>query len=119
MAALARHDLLMVIPLLLLALASAYQYWGLPDGIPGAFAGYGSALAEWDWMLLTGLATFTVGVQVARSVPARLDQTISRLVDRGVLALDANGRKALDQVLHARARTWAWRSGLIVAAAIA
>jgi hypothetical protein len=113
-----RHDLLVGVLLVLLALATAYQYWGLPDGTPAAFAGYGSSFADWDWMLLTGLVTLIVGVQVARGVRARLDQTIGRLVDRGVLVLDADGRQAFDLALDARARAWAARSGLIVAAAV-
>jgi hypothetical protein len=113
-----RHDLLLAILVLLLALACAYQYWGLPEGMPGAFPGYGSSFALWDWMLLSGLATLTVGVQIARGVRSRLDQSIGRLVDRGVLAFDLDARRDFDVALDARARLLAQRSGLIVAVAI-
>ncbi len=113
-----RQHLLLAIVVLLLALACAYQYWGLPEGMPGAFAGYGSSFARWDWMLLSGLATLAVGVQIARGVRGRLDQTIGRLMDRGVVTFDAHSRTTFERALDKRAPLWALRSGLIVAVAI-
>src|SRR5207245_2187011 len=118
-AARARQDVLLLVVLVsLLVLACAYQYWGLPESMPGAFPGYGNSFVRWDWMLLSGLATLTVGVQIARGVRNRLDQSIGRLIDRGALAFDVDTRLAFDVALDARALSWAQRSGLIVAVAI-
>jgi len=69
-------------------------------------------------MLLSGLATLTVGVQITRGVRSRLDQSIGRLMDRGVLAFDRDMHTAFNVALDARAGLWAQRSGLVVAVAI-
>jgi hypothetical protein len=117
-AAAARQDLLLAILLVLLVLACAYQYWGLPAGVPGAFPGYGNSFVRWDWMLLSGLATLTVGVQIARGARDRFDQSIGRVIDRGVLAFDGDTHAAFSLALDARAGVWAQRSGFVVAAGI-
>jgi len=114
----ARQDLLLAILVVLLVVACAYQYWGLPEGMPGAFPGYGNSFVRWDWMLLSGLATLTVGVQIARGARSRLDQSIGRLIDRGVLAFGRDTHTAFNVALDARAGLWAQRSGLVVAVAI-
>jgi hypothetical protein len=117
-AAAARQELLVAILLVLLVAACAYQYWGLPEGMPGAFPGYGNAFVHWDWMLLSGLTTLTIGVQVARGARSRFDQSIGRLIDRGVLAFDGDTHTSFSLALDARAALWAQRSGFVVAVGI-
>ncbi|HEV7826728.1 MAG TPA: hypothetical protein VGP02_17685 [Mycobacteriales bacterium] len=74
----------------------AYQAWW-----------WGLALARWDWLLLTGVATLLLGLPASRRLPDRVDTAVDRLTNRGALRPDAGD--ALRARLHGTAR----RFGLV------
>jgi hypothetical protein len=76
------------------------------------------SLASWDMLLISGLFALVVGLRQARLAPAKLDQTLSRLVHRGALQGTPEAQQRVRQVLRASVRTWTRRAALVVAIAI-
>lgn len=79
---------------------------------------YGRNVGEWDVLLLSGWATLTVALVVARAVPARMRVTLQRLVDRHVLDLDESELQRLVKALEARGMRWGGWTGAVVVVAI-
>lgn len=73
---------------------------------------------EWDLLLISGLLLFLVGVRLSMDVPRKMDDTLTRLVNRGVLHLNPEALQQLQNHLQRRTTTWSHRAGLIVAVAI-
>jgi hypothetical protein len=71
-----------------------------------------------DVMLVTGVLAFVIGIDMARSIPARLHRAIKRLLDRNVLDMTPEGRSAFEERLEQRVRPWAFAGGLVVAVII-
>jgi hypothetical protein len=69
-------------------------------------------------LLLSGWATLIVALVVARAVPARMEVTLKRLVDRHVLDVDQPTLNALVKDLEARGLRWGAWTGAVVAVAI-
>jgi hypothetical protein len=69
-------------------------------------------------MLVTGVLAFVIGVDMARSIPARLHRAIKRLIDRNMLDMTAEDRSAFQDRLEQRVRPWAAAGGLVGAAII-
>lgn len=70
---------------------------------------------RWDWMLISGWLLLLVGLGLAQRAPAKLELTLARLVDRGVLVMSAEPLQRFQQDLEQQVQTWAWRGGLTVA----
>jgi hypothetical protein len=79
---------------------------------------YGPRPRDWNVMLVTGVVAFVIGIDMARSIPARLHRAIKRLIDRDVLDMTSEGRSAFEERLEQRVRLWAVVGGLVVAAII-
>ena len=80
-----------------------------------SFVEEGGLSSHWDWLFLSGLGLFLIGALVARTLPARLQAALTRLIDRGVLVAQPDQVVALEALLAERAATWAHRAGLVVA----
>ena len=72
----------------------------------------GGDLQQWDWLLLSGLATFSVGVLLAQTVPDRLERMLGRLAAREALPLSPAEILVLRSRLDRRARVWGLVSGV-------
>src|SRR5262249_9844502 len=72
----------------------------------------------WDILLVSGVITFVIGLRVALRIPYQADATLTRLVDRGVLALSPEQLKHTQEDLDTRAETWAHRGGVLVGIAL-
>ena len=64
---------------------------------------------RWDWMLISGWLLLLVGLGLAQRAPAKLELTLARLVDRGVLVMSAEPLQRFQQDLEQQVQTWAWR----------
>lgn len=73
---------------------------------------------EWDMLLISGLALFVIGVRLSMDVPRKIDDTLTRLVNRGVLHLTPEALQQLQSRLQRRTTTWSHTAGLIVAVAL-
>jgi hypothetical protein len=61
-----------------------------------------------DWLLITGWLAFIVGLWMAETLPERLEDTLDRLVDRGVLAMTPERLTSFKQDIERRIqRRWA------------
>lgn len=63
----------------------------------------GTDLSYWDWLLVTGFGTWLAAVYHPLLLPDRLTETLTRLVNRGVLNREENPENLL-VVLHRKAR---------------
>jgi hypothetical protein len=79
---------------------------------------YGPRPRDWDVMLVTGVVAFVIGIDMARSIPARLHRAIKRLIDRDVLDMTPEACSAFEERLEQRVRPWAVAGGLVVAVII-
>ena len=74
--------------------------------------------AGWDLMLLSGVATFVIGLRLSQEIPSRLVTALKRLADREVLQTDFPTLERFEISLEKQAGLWAHRGGLTGAAAI-
>lgn len=79
---------------------------------------YRANLARWDWMLISGVITFIIGILLAKSIPKKLTLTLVRLVNREALLVDTEQLEKLKTRLEIRARIWEDRVGLFSMVAI-
>jgi len=77
----------------------------------------GTVLDDWDWLLVTGFGTWLAAVYFSLLLPDKLTQTLTRLVNRGVLNGDVDLAEFL-AILHRRARRSALLWSVAFAAAI-
>lgn len=82
--------------------------------LAGLWIAEASLQQRWDWMLISGWLVLLVGLGLAHRAPARLELTLARLVDRGVLVMSAESRQHFQQDLEQRVQTWMWRGGFTV-----
>jgi len=92
----------------LLVLAVCYMY----------YRELGWAWTSWDLMLISGLLAFIVALYLARTIPARMEQTIERLAKRGVFELSDQALVDFRSKIEARARLIAQVSAFVVGLAI-
>ena len=81
------------------------------------YLAHGAALAQWDWLLISGLVAFSVGVLLVRGLPTRFEQTLHRLAHRGVLT--PSDVELLLHDVQGRVRGWRAPAGLVVSLALA
>src|SRR5262245_15312316 len=79
---------------------------------------FGLDFSQWDYLLISGVITFVVGLPLVLDIPQHVETTLTRLVNRGVLQLTAEELGIVKQDLAVRAEQWADRGGLIVSLAI-
>ncbi|MBV8539291.1 MAG: hypothetical protein JO268_01755 [Pseudonocardiales bacterium] len=75
---------------------------------------YGAVVNSWDWLLVSGFGTWLAAVYFQFLLPEKLTETLTRLVNRGVLTGNRDLAEFL-AMLHHRAR----RSALACSAAFA
>lgn len=78
----------------------------------------GSDPHGWDWLLISGVVVFIIGVRFSNSIPGKLTVLLARLVNRGVLLADPERLEQFEAKLEIRAKTWANRGGIICGTAI-
>jgi len=74
----------------------------------------GWAWTSWDLMLISGLLAFIVALYLARTIPAKMEQTLVRLVNRSVFVLENQGLTSFQAKIEARARRFAQVSAFVV-----
>jgi hypothetical protein len=98
----------LVITVFLLLFFGAYQLFA-----------YGTKLAAWDWLLVSGFALLLLGVAQSINLPGKLAETLARLSDRGVLNMTTEDElRKLNIRLEARTSRWAARGGILSVLAI-
>jgi hypothetical protein len=74
---------------------------------------------RYDWLLLSGWLAFTLGLWLAQRLPDSLEDTLDRLVNRGVLAVSQEQLWSFKQDLEKKiTRYWAPICGSVTALAI-
>lgn len=74
----------------------------------------------WDWLLLSGWCTYVFAFLLARTIPDRLEYTLSRLADRSALVATPEQLERFCMDLEDRAVSrWAPAFGIVVALALA
>lgn len=74
--------------------------------------------SQWDLLLLTGVLTFILGLQLVVDVRKRFERTVSRLYVREVLKIGKKEKDELLKRLEENAQNWARGGGIIAALAI-
>jgi hypothetical protein len=101
----AERDLVLVVGGLLFAyLVETFFLFGWPP-------------SKWDVLLISGWCTFILGLLLVRSVPARFERMLERLLRRGVLRVDTQDR-GLKRAMELKTRLWGRVGAGVVAAAI-
>lgn len=73
----------------------------------------------WDWLLISGWCALIFGLWTAHGLPDKLEHTLDRLANRGVLVVTPEQLRLFKQRLETRTvKYWALGSGSIVALAI-
>ncbi len=85
----------------------------ISDSIP-----YGWDFFRWDWMLISGVVAFIIGMQWSKTIPSQLTASLTRLANRDVLLADTEQLAQFNTTLAIRADVWAHQVGIIAAAAI-
>lgn len=78
----------------------------------------GFSLSKWDLLLLSGLVLLTVGIWLSMHVPGKMNDTLTRLSNRGVLDTTGEKLKQFRITLESRTIVWGCAAGLIVGIAI-
>jgi hypothetical protein len=86
--------------------------FGVLVGVSAALAG--TRWRDWDVLLLSGVLTLLLGVELADRVPRRLDRVITRLIDRKVVVITAAQRQDFDRRMAERCRRWTRTGGIVV-----
>jgi hypothetical protein len=71
-----------------------------------------------DWLYISTIALFMLGLLLATSLPARMDRTIIRLANRGSLSLSEEETPTFLLAFEKRSARWALIGGVLGAAAI-
>lgn len=79
---------------------------------------HGDELGQWDFLLLSGLATLAIGLALAETIPGRLRRTLDRLRDRGAIDASDELLDRLTKALRRRARVWGLLGAVVVGSAI-
>jgi hypothetical protein len=74
-------------------------------------------LRAWDSLLLSGVATFMLGIYLWLDIPQNLEKMLDRLLHRGALDISKEKLRALEETLHAKADQWADYASALVALA--
>lgn len=79
---------------------------------------FGTDLARWDPLLISGGFTFMVGLRLSLDIAPKGMETLMRLADRGALNLKGEAMDRFKHNLAAQADRWAHRGGLFISAAM-
>jgi hypothetical protein len=78
---------------------------------------FGPDVSRWDSLYVSGWITVVIGIRLARNLPGKIDETISRLVNRGSTSVDVLQLSVIKEHFRLQANTWAQWGGLSVAVA--
>lgn len=74
---------------------------------------------QWDFLLLTGVGCFYIGLKEVGLLRGRFENTLKRLIERGVILLrDHESYDILKNELETKAKTWMQVTGFICALAM-
>ena len=79
---------------------------------------YNQTWLQWDWLLLSGTITFIIGIKLAKQVPIKLNLTLRRLMDRGILVNTTEDIDSINERLSIKANHWGHKAGIITGLAI-
>lgn len=82
------------------------------------FLRFGPDPADWDVLLISGVAAFIVGLLLVQSIPSKLEKSLDRLVNRGAFEITAKKLDIFKRLLDTRVNIWARSVGLIAALAM-
>jgi len=88
----------------LLVLAVCYMY----------YRELGWDWTSWDLMLISGLLAFILALYLARTIPARMEQTIERLAKRGVFEVTDQALADFQSKFETRARRFAQVGAFVI-----
>jgi hypothetical protein len=74
--------------------------------------------SHWDLLLMSGILTALLGLWLVKSIPKKINNTLTRLLHRGVIQLDPAREAHLRKELKERAAIWAILSGELVSIVI-
>lgn len=74
--------------------------------------------AKMDWMQISGAVILIIGIWLSKDISKKLDRTLTRLFNRGVLLTNAEGFASLKDKLASQAEVWVHRGGLFCAISI-
>ena len=75
---------------------------------------FGWNFSEWDPLLLSGELTFIIVLRLAFTIPAKVQETINRLIYRCTLQLTPEQLKKFNLKMEASAERWADWTGVIL-----
>jgi hypothetical protein len=75
---------------------------------------FGPHVSQWDPLFISGWITVVIGIRLARKLPAKVDETINRLVSRGSVDMDAARLLVVKQRLESLTGVWSRWGGIIV-----
>ena len=73
---------------------------------------------QWDLLLITGVATFILGLNLVASLRGHFDSTLDRLLVRRIFRIDKEAKTQFIDRLEKHAQDWSRRGGIIAAFAI-
>jgi hypothetical protein len=79
---------------------------------------FGTDIAQWDSLLISGALTFIIGIRLAFNIPSRAEAAITRLVNRGAIRLDPKELPEFWRKFEIKAKNYAQRGGVIIGAAV-
>jgi hypothetical protein len=97
-----RNNLIFLLILLLIGISYLY------------FREYGFDLLAWDMMLISGLLAFIIAAQMARTTPAKIEQTIDRLAARNAFEISEENLESFKSKIMKRAQRFSKISALAV-----
>ncbi len=83
----------------------------------GQVQSHGLNPSAWDLLLLSGVATFILGIYLWLDIPRNLETMLLRLLHRGTLDVSEEKLRAFEVTLHAKADRWAQYAGVLIALA--
>jgi hypothetical protein len=75
------------------------------------------ALIEWD-LILSGVILFIIGILLLKGIRRKMEDTLTRLLHRGVIRITEEELQELKIYLETKAKVWAKRTGLFVSIVI-
>jgi hypothetical protein len=66
-----------------------------------------------DWLFISTVVVFVIGMRLAMRLPGRLEQTLTRLANRGTLQISPADLDGLKQTISRRSARWAQVFGII------
>ena len=73
---------------------------------------------QWDFLLLSGTAAFIFGIWRVQEIPRKLEESLTRLMDRGSLLTTGKQLTGFQKSLEERSQVWSKSIGLVTGTAM-